>query len=361
MNTFKLSFIPLVLASAFSATVHADDTQNVYDNRFYIAPMGSYALADDKRDTHNAYGGTLALGKPVLDYLEVEVIGTYLKYRKKEEKATVYDGGLGANVFMARFADNFTRNIFIHGDVEEGKRYLYNVGLGYDFYLGSSHTFAIRGEALYHHDDPYVEAQFNLGVRIALGAQPVAAAVAPPEPPVAIIPAVAPPPPPPPPPCQTPEPGQPISLEGCKTGDTIILRGVNFDFDKATLTLNAKAILDQVSDALKSRSDIKVEIDGHTDGKGSAPYNLKLSDRRAASVRQYLIGKGIDAGRMTSRGFGKTMPIADNATDEGREINRRVELKVVEANGGAGSIEVAPFTSDVAPGAEQANRPMGAQ
>jgi len=126
-------------------------------------------------------------------------------------------------------------------------------------------------------------------------------------------------------------------MEGCKTGDTIVLRGVNFDFNKATLTLNARTILDQVVTALTSRPDIKVEVDGHTDGKGSGPYNLKLSDRRARSVKQYLVEKGIDAGRLTTKGFGKTEPIADNSTDEGRELNRRVELKVTEANGPVGS------------------------
>jgi outer membrane protein OmpA-like peptidoglycan-associated protein/plastocyanin len=131
--------------------------------------------------------------------------------------------------------------------------------------------------------------------------------------------------------CQMPEAGQTVSLEGCKVGDTVVLHGVNFEFNKAVLTLNAKSLLDKVADALVARPDIKVEIDGHTDGKGTDAYNQKLSENRAASVATYLAGHGVDPGRMTSRGFGKTMPIADNATDEGREQNRRVELKVVES------------------------------
>ena len=70
-------------------------------------------------------------------------------------------------------------------------------------------------------------------------------------------------------------------MQGCKTGDTLVLRGVNFDFDQSTLTANAKTILDQVAEALNKRTDIKVELDGHTDGKGWDEYNMRLSQRRA--------------------------------------------------------------------------------
>ena len=130
-----------------------------------------------------------------------------------------------------------------------------------------------------------------------------------------------------------------MTLEGCAAGDTIVLQGVTFEFDKARLTPNAKVILDGVASALEGRPDIKVEIGGHTDAKGSDAYNLKLSDRRAASVVQYLVGKGIAPARMTSHGYGEAIPVADNATDEGRELNRRVELKVTESSG---SVMVAP-------------------
>lgn len=131
--------------------------------------------------------------------------------------------------------------------------------------------------------------------------------------------------------CQMPESGQTVSLAGCKMGDTVVLHGVNFEFNKAVLTLNAKSLLDKVADALAARPDIKVEVDGHTDGKGTDAYNQPLSENRAKSVVTYLAAHGIGKNRMTSKGFGKSMPIADNATDEGREQNRRVELKVVES------------------------------
>jgi OOP family OmpA-OmpF porin len=335
-------------------------TADVFDNRFYVAPLGAYALSPNSRPNGNAFGGALALGKSVVPHLGVEILGEYLHYNGKEVPATasgltcaanalitnpacspshnpsqsIYGGGLGANVYLS--PSNY--GLFVHADAEGGNRFVYDGGLGLDLPF-AKHSVAVRAEALYHKEQSEkAEPLFLLGLRIPFGS--LAAPVVPAEPAVAVVPAVEPPPPPPapaPPPCQTPAPGDTINLEGCKTGDTIVLRGVNFDFNKATLTLNAKTILDQVVTALTSRPDIKVEVDGHTDGKGSGPYNLKLSDRRAKSVKQYLVEKGIDAGRMTTKGFGKTMPIADNSTDEGRELNRRVELKVTEANGPVGA------------------------
>jgi outer membrane protein OmpA-like peptidoglycan-associated protein len=142
------------------------------------------------------------------------------------------------------------------------------------------------------------------------------------------------PPPPAPPVCQPPEPGLPFSMDGCNIGDTIVLRGVNFLFNKSSLTLNAKTLLDQVAQALKSRTDIRVELGGHTDSKGSDAYNQTLSQNRADSARQYLIGSGVGASRLTAVGKGETSPIAENETDAGREVNRRVELKILESQGG---------------------------
>lgn len=152
--------------------------------------------------------------------------------------------------------------------------------------------------------------------------------------------------------CKTPEPGQPVTLEGCAAGDVVVLRGVNFEFDKARLTTNARSILDGVGDSLIAAPEVKVEIGGHTDAKGTDEYNLKLSDRRAASVVQYLVGKGVEPTRMTSKGYGEAMPVADNETDEGRELNRRVELKVTE--GSATVAPVVPPAAAAAPAAEPA-------
>ncbi len=130
--------------------------------------------------------------------------------------------------------------------------------------------------------------------------------------------------------CRSPKQGEPVDFNGCAIGDAIILRGVNFNFDKYDLTVNAKVILDQVADALIAASAIRIEVGGHTDYKGSDAYNQVLSERRARSVVDYLISRGVDAGRLSSKGYGEGQPIDTNETDAGREVNRRVELKIVQ-------------------------------
>jgi len=106
----------------------------------------------------------------------------------------------------------------------------------------------------------------------------------------------------------------------------LVLEGVNFDHDKASLREDAYPILDQAAAGLKAWGEVKVEVDGYTDSKGKDNYNLKLSQRRAEAVRNYLISKGVAADRLTAKGFGETRPVADNKTAEGRFKNRRVEL-----------------------------------
>ena len=110
--------------------------------------------------------------------------------------------------------------------------------------------------------------------------------------------------------------------------EVISLKGVNFKYNSADLTAASMAILDNVIATLTRRSDIKVEVAAHTDSDGKEAYNLKLSDQRAASVKDYLSSHGIDGNRMTSRGYGESQPVASNTTDEGKAQNRRVELRV---------------------------------
>lgn len=127
----------------------------------------------------------------------------------------------------------------------------------------------------------------------------------------------------------------PLSLETARAGDTIILRGVNFETARATLTVNAERLLDGVAQQLNARPDLRVEIGGHTDDRGSDAYNQTLSEQRAQSVQAYLAGQGVAAERLSAVGYGESQPVAGNDTDEGRERNRRVELKVLEAPPGA--------------------------
>ena len=110
--------------------------------------------------------------------------------------------------------------------------------------------------------------------------------------------------------------------------EKIVLRGVHFDFNKATIRPDAQPILDQAASILRGHPEVHVAVEGHTDAIGSDAYNLKLSQRRAAAVKQYLVDHGVGAARLTSEGFGKRRPVASNATDDGRAQNRRVELQV---------------------------------
>ncbi|MBT9568360.1 MAG: OmpA family protein [Thiobacillus sp.] len=106
----------------------------------------------------------------------------------------------------------------------------------------------------------------------------------------------------------------------------LVLEGVNFDYDKSTLRSEDRDIIDQNAADLKEWGSVDVEVSGHTDNAGSDKYNERLSLRRAESVRDYLISKGIAAERLTVKGYGESQPIADNTTEEGRFKNRRVEL-----------------------------------
>jgi len=110
----------------------------------------------------------------------------------------------------------------------------------------------------------------------------------------------------------------------------IVLRGVNFDFDKYNIRPDAVPILEQACKTLKEEPGIDVSCDGYTDSVGTDAYNQKLSERRANAVRQWLVKCGIPSARLGARGFGETNPVASNATAEGRAQNRRTELVVTD-------------------------------
>jgi outer membrane protein OmpA-like peptidoglycan-associated protein len=104
------------------------------------------------------------------------------------------------------------------------------------------------------------------------------------------------------------------------------LQGVTFGSGNATLTPNAKKVLDGVAEQLLANPKVKIEIQGHTDNQGKPTVNQELSERRAKSVVGYLATKGVKMSRMTAVGYGQDVPIADNRTADGRELNRRIEM-----------------------------------
>ena len=124
--------------------------------------------------------------------------------------------------------------------------------------------------------------------------------------------------------------------DGCKAYKMIVVtdkkielkQTIYFDFRKASIKPISFPLLDEVAQALKDNSTIKVRIEGHTDSRGSDKFNLKLSKARSSSVRTYLLGKGIAPERMVAEGYGEAVPVADNRTAAGREQNRRVEFVI---------------------------------
>ena len=123
--------------------------------------------------------------------------------------------------------------------------------------------------------------------------------------------------------------GAAVDGNGCPVRQVVVLNGVQFNTASATLTDSAKRVLDGVVETLRSQRASLIEIAGHTDSRGDAQANLALSQKRAESVRDYLIERGITASRLTARGYGEYEPIASNDTAAGREENRRVEFRVI--------------------------------
>jgi len=143
----------------------------------------------------------------------------------------------------------------------------------------------------------------------------------------------APPPPPPPPPPRAAAPPPPPPAPAPTESKRIVLRGINFDFDKSNIKREFVPVLDEAAQILKDNPSVQVVIEGHTDSIGTDEYNQRLSERRARAVKQYLVSRGVEAGRLETVGKGEREPIAPNTKDgkdnpEGRAMNRRAELKV---------------------------------
>jgi len=121
-----------------------------------------------------------------------------------------------------------------------------------------------------------------------------------------------------------------LYLAPIEIGQVVRLNNVFFDFDKYNLRNESFVELDRVVQLLKENPGIEIEMSAHTDSKGADDYNYRLSDDRARSVREYIVSKGIDEKRIVSQGYGETKPVSTNETEEGRQLNRRVEFKIIK-------------------------------
>ena len=121
-----------------------------------------------------------------------------------------------------------------------------------------------------------------------------------------------------------------IALSRIKVGSTGTLNNIFFDVDRYELLPKSRIDLDNLVEFLNLNNTVRVEISGHTDNTGSETHNQTLSENRAKAVRDYLIHAGIAASRLTYKGYGQSQPVASNETEDGRQLNRRTDFKVIE-------------------------------
>jgi OOP family OmpA-OmpF porin len=119
--------------------------------------------------------------------------------------------------------------------------------------------------------------------------------------------------------------GATVDKRGCW-----VLTGVTFDTSKWEIKSKYYSILNSVVTILQKNADLNLEIEGHTDNRGAADYNQRLSENRAKAIMDYLIARGISSNRLSARGYGFSKPAASNSTAAGRAQNRRVELRPIQ-------------------------------
>lgn len=358
MNTsLKCITAASLVAMSFAGTaVQAEEDE--IDDRRYLGFLGSYIEADtdaraDLLQYEDGYGVHLLLGSQKSAKVNTEFSLSYNVLegdRNGVENAHDWQAQLGYDWLYFFDRDGWQPFGILGGSLTHEERepddhahVSLNAGLGLLKVL-NEHGTAFRTEVryVYHFDDEGICASGggcsmanndNPGdVRLAIGFQT----------PLTAKPVELPPPPPPPPPadsdgdgvvdgvdeCPNTQKGLKVDKVGCAVKQTFELEGVNFEFDKAKLMVNAKTILDEAAETLKGQPSMQVEIAGHTDGMGPEQYNQELSERRANTVRDYLIDKGANGDNLTAQGYGESEPVATNDTPEGREENRRVEFRI---------------------------------
>lgn len=128
--------------------------------------------------------------------------------------------------------------------------------------------------------------------------------------------------------CPNSAAGEKVDSTGCKLEENIVLKGVNFENNSDVLKPESTATLDDVASTLKRYPEMKVEVAGYTDSRGTVKHNQALSQKRAKAVVKYLGEQGVNTANLTAKGYGPDAPVADNNTAEGRAANRRVELHI---------------------------------
>ncbi len=362
----RIWVLGLMAASAAAGTaLAADDT-----GAWYFSPMLQYNKIDDHRQANQDYGYQLGLGYDLPKEWAAELnYGSFeTNHRAGGPALHLYQHSIDVLKKFAPDADYHPYLIGGTGELDDvvptvgyKRAWMAEAGAGIITGIGDqtgSTRWQFRAEGKYRYEfinhnvdgvkDPK-DLLFGIGVQFMFGApeaKPMLAAAAPPPPPP---PAAEPPPPPPPPPvmkpldsdgdgvpdsmdkCPNTPKGDKVDANGCTIRDEIKLEGVHFATDSAKLTDDSDEVLGYAVRTLKAHPELVIEVRGHTDNTGSKKHNLVLSQHRAESVMEYLRAHGV-TNTLTAKGYGEDLPIASNATAEGRAQNRRVTLKIVGGN-----------------------------
>ena len=331
----------LILAVAFFGTASAG-TDYQLASPYYLGVMGTYSDPDDERsfgtaDVEEGNGISLLLGKQNPNGWGYEGRAWYQVFETgSSHSSDFYNYGIGADLTYA-FGDRTSFTPFVlaglgvaYNDIDpntlndDDYAAFGNVGVG--FVTGpviEVGEMRLRGEARYVYEDyadGFGDIRYSLGVEIPLFKTKTAGADRLDSDRDGIVDGVD--------RCPQTPPGTRVDHQGCELEDVIVLKGVLFDFDKATLRPEAEQTLQNNLGVLQRYPELVIEIAGHTDSVASDEYNLKLSQGRAETVMKYFVDKGVDAGRMSAKGYGESQPVAVNTTKEGRAQNRRVELRI---------------------------------
>jgi OmpA-OmpF porin, OOP family len=316
----------LALASVLPA--HADDVTM----RPFISESLMYTFADDSRHSDGGIGGMLGGGIPINRFYTVELDGAYSHFNANDDAGSSpwkqYLAKIDNQFYFSRdpaFSPYFGLGLGYSKEKLDNSgsdgAFMADAGVGAIHYFKVFNTdFGVRGDVRYRWVDTdgskfpgkgvnrFGEPVVSLGLLIPLsfgGTTAVAPETLPPPPPVVSAPT-----------------------------DTLAanhrFEDVHFAFDKYNLTEYAQASLDSDVTTINKLSgtypSLKVDVSGHTDWIGTDAYNQALSERRATAVKDYLVRKGVDAGRIRTYAYGESQPVAPNTTAEGRALNRRAEI-----------------------------------
>jgi OOP family OmpA-OmpF porin len=329
--------------------------------RWYVTPQGGGLITDDDRHIEDGDGlFGLSIGRHMSEQWSLELnangakLDTFSPYAASLDVLRVFRRDRLLSPYLT-FGAGGVRNDLEVGD--DSTDFIAQAGVGLMWKLGENRrgagSFSLRPEIKARWDDVGREGHFTdyiatLGFQFAFGGVPPAPAPQPAMQPPAPTPAPA-------PMAAAPAdsdddgvldaadrcPGTPrgvaVDSSSCPQQGEITLVGVGFETNSATLTPESRAVLDPVAANLKKYSELGIELQGHTDSVGADQYNLRLSQRRADAVREYLLSEGVSASQVAARGYGESQPATDNTTSEGRAQNRRVVMKVLR---NPGSVEI---------------------